>query len=212
MKLAVFVSGTGTNLVNIISKSEEGYSTSEVVLVVSNHDCEAIRVSTRAGIQTKVIDPGNFAGELEFGESLHGALKESKVDLVVLAGFLKKVPDIVVKSFPGRIINIHPALLPSFGGKGMYGMKVHQAVIDYGCRVSGATVHIVDTEYDHGPVVLQRCVQVDDGETPESLASKIHRLEYELLPEAIKLFEDNRVEVQGRKVQILPFPKGLNRT
>ncbi len=201
MKLAVFVSGKGTNLLNIIKKHEEGFLKSEVRLVISNRDCEAVESSTRAGIQTKVADPKSFASEVEFGNSILDALKKSEVDFVVLAGFLKKVPDVVVKNFENRVINIHPALLPSFGGKGMYGMKVHQAVIDSGCKVSGATVHIVDAEYDHGPIVLQRCVPVSGDDTPESLASKIHQLEYELLPEAIKLFEENRVKVEGRKAR-----------
>ena len=201
MKLAVFVSGKGTNLLNIIKKHEEGFLKSEVGLVISNRDCEAVESSTRAGIQTKVADPKSFASEVEFGNSILDALKKSEVDFVVLAGFLKKVPEVVVKNFENRVINIHPALLPSFGGKGMYGMKVHQAVIDAGCKVSGATVHIVDAEYDHGPIVLQRCVPVSGDDTPESLASKIHQLEYELLPEAIKLFEENRVKVEGRKAR-----------
>lgn len=212
MKLAVFVSGTGTNLVNIIKKNKEGFLRSEVTLVISNHDCEAIEISKRAGIKAKVVDPKNFASEVEFGNSLLDILNETKIDFVVLAGFLKKIPDRVVKSFRNNIINVHPALLPSFGGKGMYGMRVHQAVIDYGCKISGATVHIVDTEYDHGPVVLQKCVPVDDGETPESLASKIHQLEYELLPEAIKLFEEDKVKVEGRKVRIFLVPEGSIRT
>jgi phosphoribosylglycinamide formyltransferase (EC 2.1.2.2) len=95
------------------------------------------------------------------------------------------------------------ALLPAFGGKGMYGMKVHQAVIDYGCKVSGATVHIVDNEYDHGAVVLQKCVPLEEDETPETLARKIHTLEYELLPYAIKLFEESKLEITGRKVRVL---------
>ena len=201
MKLAVFVSGKGTNLLNIIKKHEEGFLKTEVRLVISNRDCEAVESSTRAGIQTKVADPKSFASEVEFGNSILDALKKSEVDFVVLAGFLKKVPDVVVKNFENRVINIHPALLPSFGGKGMYGMKVHQVVIDSGCKVSGATVHIVDAEYDHGPIVLQRCVPVSGDDTPESLASKIHQLEYELLPEAIKLFEENRVKVEGRKAR-----------
>ncbi len=200
MKLAVFVSGKGTNLLNIIKKNRDGFLRSEVVLVISDRDCEAIENSEREGIRTKVADPRNFADEMEFGNALVEALNNSEADFIVLAGYLKKVPNIVVKKFANRIINVHPALLPSFGGKGMYGMKVHQAVIDYGCKVSGATVHLVDAEYDHGPVVLQRCVPVSEDDSPETLASKIHKLEYELLPEAIKLFENNEVIIEGRRV------------
>ncbi len=171
-------------------------------MVVSNHECEAIENSQRAGIQTRILDPRSFENETEFGKLLLEELQRNRIEFIVLAGFLKKIPDVVVKSFQNKIINVHPALLPSFGGKGMYGMKVHQAVIDYGCRVSGATVHLVDAEYDHGPVVLQKCVPVTADDTAESLASKVHQLEYELLPEALKLFEDNKVRVEGRKVRI----------
>ncbi len=202
MKLAVFVSGKGTNLLNIIKKNRDGFLRSEVVLVISDRDCEAIENSEREGIRTKVADPRNFADEMEFGNALVEALNNSEADFIVLAGYLKKVPNIVVKKFANRIINVHPALLPSFGGKGMYGMKVHQAVIDYGCKVSGATVHLVDAEYDHGPVVLQRCVPVSEDDSPETLASKIHKLEYELLPEAIKLFENNEIKMEGRRVTL----------
>jgi phosphoribosylglycinamide formyltransferase-1 len=200
MKLAVFVSGRGTNLLNIIKKHEDGFLSSEVALVISDRQCEAIERSNHMGICSKVVDPKTFASEAEFGKSVLGVLREHEIDFVVLAGFLKKIPNIVIESFKNKIINIHPALLPSFGGKGMYGMKVHQAVIDYGCKVSGVTVHIVDSEYDHGAVVLQKCVVVDSADTPENLAAKIHQIEYELLPEAIKLFEDNKTIIEGRRV------------
>ncbi len=200
MKLAVLVSGRGTNLLNIIKKHEDGFLKSEVAVVISDHQCKAVESSRAAGIRTEVLDPKSYADEVEFGKSVLATLREHNTDFIVLAGFLKKIPNVVVESFKNRIINIHPALLPSFGGKGMYGMKVHEAVIDYGCKVSGATVHIVDAEYDHGAVVLQKCVSVDSAETAESLASKIHQLEYELLPGAIKLFEENRVRIEGRRV------------
>ncbi|MCL5268048.1 MAG: phosphoribosylglycinamide formyltransferase [Bacteroidetes bacterium] len=202
MRLAVFVSGKGTNLLNIIKRNQEGFLRSEIILVISNHECEAIENSQRAGIRTKILDSKSLENEIEFGNVLLEVLRKNQIEFVVLAGFLKKIPDVVVKSFQNKIINVHPALLPSFGGKGMYGMKVHQAVIDYGCKVSGATVHLVDSEYDHGPVILQRCVPVSDDDTAETLASKIHQLEYELLPEALKLFEENKVQVAGRKVRI----------
>ena len=210
MKVAVFVSGKGTNLLNIIRKSKDGFLRSDVRLVISDRDCEAIENSKRAGILTKVADPKSFRDESEFGDTLLEVLKEAEIDFIVLAGYLKKIPDSVIKNYANRIINIHPALLPSFGGKGMYGMKVHQAVVDYGCKVSGVTVHLVDVEYDHGPVVLQKCVPVSGDDTAEMLASKIHQLEYELLPEAIKLFESNQVKIEGRRVVV--SPKGFDRT
>ncbi len=202
MRLAVLVSGRGTNLLNIIKRHEDGFLKSEVALVVSDHECDAIESSKRAGFHTIVLNPKSFVDDIEYGERILGYLKDHRVDLVVLAGFLKKIPENVIRAFNGRIINIHPALLPSFGGKGMYGIKVHQAVIDQGCKVSGATVHIVDLEYDHGPIILQKCVRVDECDSADSLANKIHQLEYELLPEAIKLFEDHRINVEGRRVLI----------
>ncbi len=210
MKIAVFVSGKGTNLLNIIRKAKDGFLRSEVKLVISDRYCEAIESSERAGIRTKVVDPKDFSDEMDFGNAMLDILRKREIELIVLAGFLKKIPDIVIKSYTNRIINIHPALLPSFGGKGMYGMRVHQAVIDYGCRVSGVTVHIVDVEYDHGPVLLQKCVAVTDDDTPDSLASKVHELEYELLPEAIRLFENSQVKIDGRKVIL--SPEGSDRT
>jgi phosphoribosylglycinamide formyltransferase 1 len=210
MKVAVFVSGKGTNLLNIIRKSKDGFLKSEVRLVISDRDCEAIENSERAGILAKVADPKSFRDEAEFGETLLDVLKKAEIDFIVLAGYLKKIPDVVIENYANRIINIHPALLPSFGGKGMYGMRVHQAVLDYGCKVSGATVHLVDVEYDHGPVVLQKCVPVSGEDTPETLASKIHQLEYELLPQAIKLFESHQVKIEGRKIVI--SPEGSTRT
>ncbi len=204
MRLAVFVSGKGTNLLNIISKNKDGFLRSEIALVISDRNCEAIENSKRSGIATKVADPKSFADEAEFGAVLLDVLSKGDIDFVVLAGFLRKIPDIVVKRYANRIINIHPALLPSFGGKGMYGMRVHQAVVEYGCKVSGVTVHLVDTEYDHGPIVLQRCVPVTGNDSPETLASRIHQLEYEVLPEAIRLFENNQVKIDGRRVLISP--------
>ncbi|HUI30102.1 MAG TPA: phosphoribosylglycinamide formyltransferase [Candidatus Acidoferrales bacterium] len=203
MKLAVLVSGRGTNLLNIIKKHEDGFLKSEVVLVISDHQCEAIERSKHADIHAEVIDPKSFIAEVEFGNALINILRECKIDFVVLAGFLKKIPDVVIEGFKNKILNIHPALLPSFGGKGMYGMRVHQAVIDYGCRVSGVTVHIVDSDYDHGPVVLQKCVPIEFTDTAESLAAKIHQIEYQILPEAIKLFEDDRIKIEGRRVFLL---------
>lgn len=171
--------------------------------MVSNRECDAIADSRKAGISTAVIDPKSFTNEDAFASALIKVLNENEIEFIVLAGYLAKVPGQVVRVFQNKIINIHPALLPAFGGKGMYGMKVHQAVIDYGCKVSGVTVHIVDNEYDHGAVVLQKCISLEEDETAESLARKIHNLEYEVLPLAIKLFEENKLEITGRKVRVL---------
>ena len=129
-------------------------------------------------------------------------LRQHEVELVVLAGYMKKVPPEVISAYKNRVINIHPALLPSFGGKGMYGHHVHEAVLEYGCKVTGVTVHIVDEVYDHGPVVAQRCVPVEEGDTAKQLAARVLKVEHQLYSESLQLFAEGRVEVTGRKVVI----------
>lgn len=141
-----------------------------------------------------------FATEAGYVNEFLLLLKKHKVDLIILAGYLKLVPPEIVKAYKNRILNIHPALLPSFCGQGMYGMKVHEAVIEYGAKVSGASVHIVDEHYDHGPVVIQHTIKVSDDDTPETLQKKVLKIEHKLFPEAIKLFETKKLTLVGRRV------------
>lgn len=145
-----------------------------------------------------------FATGPEFSAAMLDALQRHNADFVCLAGYLKLVPAAVVQAFRNRMLNIHPALLPSFGGKGMYGRNVHEAVIASGVRLSGATVHLVDAEYDRGPILLQRPVFVRVDDTAESLERRVHAIEYDLYVEAVRLFADDRVIVDGRRTKILP--------
>jgi len=131
-------------------------------------------------------------------------LDELRTDLVILAGYMKIVPESVVRAYKNRMLNIHPALLPAFGGQGLYGENVHKAVLDYGCKVSGVTVHLVDAEYDTGAPVMQRCVPVLDDDTPQTLAARILEEEHRIYTDAIRLFADGRIEIKGRRVRVLP--------
>jgi phosphoribosylglycinamide formyltransferase-1 len=139
----------------------------------------------------------------EFHDALLRVLSEAQTDLIVLAGYMKKIGAPILQKYFHRVLNIHPALLPAFGGKGMYGNSVHRAVLDYGAKISGITVHLVDEEYDHGPIVLQKAIEIDEGETEASLASKIQALEHRYYVEAIRWFADGRVRINGRQVSII---------
>jgi formyltetrahydrofolate-dependent phosphoribosylglycinamide formyltransferase len=180
MRVAVLASGSGSNLQALLDslRSPEG---ARVILVVSDKSSAgALDRARAAGVRTHVLsDPSDAAAML-------GVLREAETDLVVLAGYLKLVPAEVVRAFRDMMINLHPALLPSFGGKGMYGSRVHQAVLDSGATVTGVTVHIVSEEYDKGPIVAQWPVPVAAGDTPESLAARIHPVEHRLLPAVVE--------------------------
>ncbi len=203
MRLAVFASGRGSNLDAILSAIKRGDLSAQVVLVVSNNESAgALQTARRSGIPHLHINRDHFDSDAAFDNALLRALTDERVEIVALAGYLKRVSPAVVARYKNRILNIHPALLPAFGGKGMYGMKVHQAVLDYGCKVSGVTVHLVDSEYDSGPPILQRCVAVADSETAESLAAKVLRAEHEVYSQALQLFAEGRVRIDGRTVEV----------
>jgi phosphoribosylglycinamide formyltransferase-1 len=152
------------------------------------------------GIPALHLSRKQFPTDEAFASAMLKELADHKVGLIALAGYMKKLDPVIVKTYKNRILNIHPALLPSFGGQGMYGIHVHEAVIEHGCKVSGVSVHIVDDDYDHGPIVLQRSVEVADNDTPETLAEKTLGIEHQLYTEAIRLFAENRIEIKGRRV------------
>jgi phosphoribosylglycinamide formyltransferase-1 len=205
LKIAVLASGRGSNLVALISAIERGELNAKIVVVISNKpDAGALGIARSHGIPALHLSTESFVSAEKLDLALLGSLQLHQPELIVLAGYLKKIGSPVIHAFKNRIVNIHPALLPSFGGKGMYGVKVHQAVLDYGCRVSGATVHLVDDEYDTGPPVLQRCVPVLPDDTAESLAARVLQTEHTLYAEAIQLFAEDRIEVVGRRVQVKP--------
>jgi phosphoribosylglycinamide formyltransferase-1 len=203
MRLAVFASGGGTNFQAILDAIGAGDLPAEVVCCVSNTpDAGALDRADRHDVPTEVIPPTSFDAPVSFGEALLDTLATYAVTFVALAGYMQKIPPNVVEAYRGRMTNIHPALLPAFGGKGMYGMHVHRAVIEYGVHWSGVTVHLVDEEYDHGPIVLQEPVPVYADDTPEALADRIRPVEHRLYPEALRLFAEDRVRRDGRTVWI----------
>ena len=203
MRLAVFASGGGTNFQAILDAIDHGTLPAEPVCCVSNTpDAGALDRAERADVPTAVVPPSDYDDPSAFGNALLDVLAEHDVSFVALAGYMIKVPTNVVDAYRGRMTNVHPALLPAFGGQGMYGMHVHEAVLNYGAHWSGVTVHLVDEEYDHGPIVLQEPVPVYPDDTPQVLADRIKTVEHRLYPEALRLFAQDRVHLDGRTVRI----------
>ncbi len=203
LRLAIFASGRGSNFQAILEAIAAQRLRAQVVLCVSNRsEAGALQLARAVKIPVAVIDEKQFADSAEYARALLRALTQHEVNFIALAGFMRKIPAEVVRQFRHRIVNIHPALLPSFGGKGLYGHRVHEAVLAYGCKVSGATVHFVDEEYDTGPPILQRCVPVLENDTPETLAARVLEIEHQIYPEALQLFAEGRVRIDERKVNI----------
>ncbi len=207
LRITVCVSGGGTNLQAIIDQLQAGRLPGvEIAAVISNNrGAYALERAAAAGITGICCSPKDYASREAFNDALLQQLQETGCDLVVLAGFLVAIPPQVVAAYPGRIINIHPALIPSFCGKGYYGLKVHEGALARGVKVTGATVHFVDEGLDSGPIILQKAVEVRDGDTPEVLQRRVmEQAEWILLPEAIRLIAQNRVVIEGRTTRILP--------
>ena len=184
LRLAVVLSGSGRTLENLLERSDGGTLPASVAVVVSSRaDVRGARIAERAGVPVRLLPPGG-QGVDRWSESIFAACREARADLVVMAGFLHLVR--IPHDFAGRVINIHPSLLPAFGGRGFHGMNVHRAVLERGCTVSGCTVHLVDDEYDHGRVLLQQAVPVLSDDSPESLAARVFAAECQTLPEAIR--------------------------
>jgi len=203
MNIAVFASGRGSNLMAILNAIKEGKLNAKISLVISNNsNAGALEIAKANGIDALHISRKQFSSDEEYVQKILNELKSRNVELIVLAGYMKKIPSEIIKEYPNKILNIHPALLPAFGGQGMYGLNVHKAVIESGVKITGVTVHIVDEEYDHGPIVMQRAVEVRDDDTPETLAERVLKVEHEIYPQAIKLFVEGKIKVSGRKVII----------
>lgn len=201
--LAVLLSGTGRTLQNIIDKIEQNSLDAKIEVVVgSRADAFGLQRAKNHGIPTVVVERKRYKSVAEFSNEITAQLSKYKVDLVIMAGFncLYNIPE----KYAGRVMNIHPALIPSFCGKHYWGKKVHKAALDYGVKVSGCTVHFADNTYDNGPIILQRAVSVINGDTPESLAERVFKEECVAYPEAIRLFQQGRLKIEGRKVSILP--------
>lgn len=198
LKMAVLVSGGGTNLQAIIDAIESGKITNaEISVVISNNaGAYALKRAEKYGIEARCISPKQYESRQAFNEALLEALQSYQVDLVVLAGCLVVIPEIMVKAYPNRIINIHPALIPSFCGTGYYGLKVHEAVLERGVKVTGATVHFVDEGTDTGPIILQKAVEVKEDDTPEVLQRRVmEQAEWVIMPQAIDLIANDRIQV-----------------
>lgn len=200
LKIAVMVSGGGTNLQAIIDAAAGRKLTGvDIDCVISNKpDAYALRRAEDSGISSVCIRPKDYESREAYGEYLASYLKDRDIDLVVLAGFLVVLPENFIRKFEGRIMNIHPSLIPSFCGDGYYGLKVHEAALARGVKVTGATVHFVDAGTDTGPIILQRAVYVEDGDTPETLQKRVmEQAEWKILPQAIQMFADGKLSGQS---------------
>ncbi len=205
LKLTVLASGTGSNFVAIYNAIQNQELDAELKLVLSNnsqsgalafarsHNINAIHLSSKT-----VINPEDFE------DSMLRCFSDSEIDFIALAGYMKILPAKIVRTYRNRITNIHPALLPHFGGAGMFGIHVHEAVIQSGAKISGATVHLVDEIYDHGAIVMQKTVAVHNDDTPETLAKRVLEIEHEIYPKALQLFAENRVVVENNRMKIIP--------
>ena len=205
LRVVVCVSGGGTNLQAILDRVADGtIKNTQIVRVISNNPkAYALERARSAGVEGICVSPKDYAEREVFHDALLAAVQEAEPDLVVLAGFLVAIPPKMVEAFPSRIINIHPSLIPSFCGVGYYGLHVHEAALARGVKVTGATVHFVDEDMDSGPILLQKAVAVQEGDTPEILQRRVmEEAEWELLPRAISLIAEGRVRVEGRKTFI----------
>lgn len=199
--MAVLISGGGTTFANLLQKIAAGSLNAEIVQVISSNPAAGGLKYCADKIPGAVIERRLFATSAEYGAAIFDVCRQRNAELVAMAGFLKFAP--VPDDFVNRVVNIHPALIPAFCGAGFYGRRVHEAVLDYGAKVSGCTVHFVDNQYDHGPIILQRVVPVAEDDTPETLAARVFAAECEAYPEAIRLFAAGRLAVEGRRVRVL---------
>jgi formyltetrahydrofolate-dependent phosphoribosylglycinamide formyltransferase len=203
INLAVLLSGSGRTLQNFMDRIRAGKLDAQIQAVISSRaDTYGLERARQNGIPAVVVASRKYRDFNSMSRALAAELDKWRVDLVAMAGFmcLFRMPD----KFIGRAMNIHPALIPAFCGKGMYGHFVHEAVIESGCKITGCTVHFADNEYDHGPIILQKPVPVLDDDTPDSLADRVFQQECEAYPEAIQLFAEGRLRIEGRRVRILP--------
>ena len=196
LKIAVFVSGGGTDLQSVIDAVENGSINGEIVLVVSNRkNAYGLKRAELAGIETAVVRKDD--------ELLVKMLQERNVDLIVLAGYLAILTDVLIDAYPNKIINIHPSLIPSFCGPGFYGMHVHESVLARGVKVTGATVHFVSNEVDGGPIILQEACNIDDLDTASDIQARVLEIEHRILPKAVALFCDGKIVVENERAKVI---------
>jgi len=203
LRIAVLISGGGTTLKNLLDRVNAGTLDVDIRLVIASAlGVKGLRYADEANIPAEVVERKAFDSTDAFSRQIFDLCNQAEVDVVVMAGFLKRVS--IPDDYTHRVTNIHPALIPAFCGKGYYGHHVHQAVLEYGAKVSGCTVHYADNEYDHGPVILQKTVPVLDDDTPDTLADRVFQTECEAYPEALQLIAEGRIEIVGRKVRVRP--------
>ncbi len=201
LRVAVFASGGGSNFQALVEHARQY----RVVLLVCNRpQAGVLSRAKKLDIPSHILSPRIFGDEKSYADAVLDLLHKENIDLIALAGYLSKVPTRIIEVFRGRILNIHPSLLPRFGGKGFYGSRVHKAVLEAKETFSGATVHFVDEEYDTGPILLQKRIPVHADDTSDSLAARVLSVEHQLFPEAIHLIAQGRVQIQGRHVAIIP--------
>ena len=201
-KIAVFASGSGSDFQSVIDENEREPFCEISLLVASKEGIYALERAKAHNIEAIVRSKKDFPSNEEMFEDIIRELTARNIDFVVLAGYLNMIAENFVKAFPDRIINIHPSLIPSFCGKGYYGLNVHRAALEYGVKISGCTVHFVDEHYDSGAIILQRCVPVLEDDTPETLQARVLEEEHRALPEAVRLLTTGKVRKEGRKVII----------
>lgn len=200
LRVGVLASGRGSNLQSLIDQSQAGQIDAQIVLVASNNaEAGALERAQKAGIATCVINHREFASREAFDTAMVAALRKAKVELVLLAGFMRLLSPVFIEAFPQRIMNIHPALLPAFPG-----LNVQRQALEYGARFSGCTVHFVDGGLDTGPIIIQAVVPILENDTEESLAARILAQEHRIYPRAVQLFAEGRLRVEGRRVRVLP--------
>ncbi|MCI6375918.1 MAG: phosphoribosylglycinamide formyltransferase [Clostridiales bacterium] len=204
VRIAVLCSGGGTNLQALIDAQEAGQIDGKIVLVLSNASkAYALERARKHGIEDKFISKKQLGSDVAFNDAILAELRRVRAELVVLAGYLPIVGEQIVRAYEHRIINIHPALIPAFCGPGMYGHHVHEAVLAYGAKISGATTHFVDEQVDHGGVIMQESVPVLEDDTPDTLAARVLTVEHRILPESVRLFCAGKLGVDGRRVHVL---------
>jgi len=204
LKLGVLASGRGSNFAALLAAIQQHLLNASVQVLISNKkDAGALVIAEQNGIAARYLAPKAFATAEQYDEEIIKILVQHDVNFVVLAGYLRLLSADFIRKFSDRIINIHPALLPAFGGKGMYGIHVHEAVLAHGCKVSGVTVHLVDGFFDHGPIILQRCVPVLENDSAETLAARILIQEHQIYAEALQLFADERIKIENGRARIL---------
>ena len=200
LRIAVLLSGSGTSLENLVRQIEKGALAAEIVAVISSRaKAVGLERARRHGLPAHAVERRAYDDETAFNDAIHRILEQARPDLLVLAGFLSRLD---LRGWDGRAVNVHPALIPAFCGQGFYGERVHRAVLESGVKLTGATVHFCDQEYDQGPIILQEALPVRDDDTVETLAKRVLELEYALLPRAIQLYAEGRLRVEGRRVRI----------